>query len=104
QAKVVSTIPHQDPTLNQTEEQREGLTEKKLVEETYFTVYHWNLQGNTTVQRTKDFLQISVIDGRAKLTTSNHTSEIKKGNHFIIPTTMNSFHLSGNAEFIVSHT
>lgn len=104
QAKAVSTIPHQDPILNQTEEQREGLTEKKLVEETYFTVYHWNLQGNTTVQRTKDFLQISVIDGKAKLTTSNHTFEIKKGDHFIIPTTMNSFHLSGNAEFIVSHT
>ncbi|MBM7541013.1 mannose-6-phosphate isomerase, class I [Amphibacillus cookii] len=99
----VTTAPHQDPSIKQTEVTHQGLTIKKLVEEQYFTVYHWNLTGEANQKRDADFLQVSVIDGKATLIINQHHYTIKKGDHFIIPATIDHYSLSGEAEMIVSH-
>jgi mannose-6-phosphate isomerase len=104
QAKEVTTVPHKTPNLKQTVETDQGLTSKKLVEETYFTVYHWNLEGSVKKTRKHDFLQVSLVEGEAKLTVSDQSYAIKKGDHFIIPATVDHYKLEGNGEFIVSHT
>ncbi|WP_017471264.1 mannose-6-phosphate isomerase, class I [Amphibacillus jilinensis] len=99
----VTTAPHQDPAIRQTEITRQGLTIKKLVEEQYFTVYHWDLSGEVKQERNADFIQVSVIDGKAVLTINQQHYTIKKGDHFIIPATVNHYSLSGEAEMIISH-
>ncbi|GAB2537321.1 mannose-6-phosphate isomerase, class I [Gracilibacillus alcaliphilus] len=104
QAKEVTTVPHETPVLNEQVTKHHGLTEKKLVEEQYFTVYHWDLDGEAALERKADFLQVSVIEGNGTVVTNGIANEIKKGDHFIIPATIDQFEVKGNAEFIVSHT
>lgn len=99
----VTRAPHRTPDIKQSLTKQDGLTVKKLVEEQYFTVYHWDLAGECSQTRDADFIQLSVIDGEAELTTNNKTFTLKKGDHFIIPATVDHYHLVGHAEFIVSH-
>ncbi|WP_440897697.1 mannose-6-phosphate isomerase, class I [Amphibacillus sp. Q70] len=99
----VTTTPHQAPKVNQSVTKQGGLVSKKLIEEQYFTVYHWNLDGESSQIREADFVQLSVIEGEAELTTNNKTFAIKKGDHFIIPATIDQYKLTGHAELIVSH-
>ncbi|CQR45854.1 Putative mannose-6-phosphate isomerase YvyI [Paraliobacillus sp. PM-2] len=99
----VTSIPHETPDYDQKVEEIEGLTAKRLVTEKYFTVYHWDLDGEVNQTRTVDFLQVSLVEGQATLTMNEKTFDIKKGDHFVIPATINDFHLSGKAEFLVSH-
>lgn len=100
----VTTVPHQDAEVEQTETTIGGLVEKKLVREQYFTVYHWNLNGEATRELTADFLQVSVLDGMATLTIDNQSYSVQKGTHFILPNGISEYSLKGQAEFIVSHT
>ncbi|MCC3356127.1 mannose-6-phosphate isomerase, class I [Bacillus sp. REN16] len=99
----VTTVPHQDAAVEQTENMYDGLIEKRLVEEQYFTVYHWNLNGKASRELNHDFLQVSVLEGQAILTIEGQTFEIQKGTHFIIPNGIREYSLDGQAEFIVSH-
>lgn len=99
----VTTVPHHTPDYDQVVEELDGLTAKRLVTENYFTVYHWDLDGEVSQTRTVDFLQVSVVDGQADLTIDGKTFTIKKGDNFIIPATITDFHLSGKAECLVSY-
>ncbi|WP_066195485.1 MULTISPECIES: mannose-6-phosphate isomerase, class I [Gracilibacillus] len=103
-AIAVTTVPHETPQLNQQVIHKQDLTERKLVEEQYFTVYHWKLAGEAELERKADFLQVSVIEGNATITTNGKENQLKKGDHFIIPATIDQYKLEGNAAFIVSHT
>ncbi|SHN33619.1 mannose-6-phosphate isomerase, class I [Gracilibacillus kekensis] len=103
QAKEVTTVPHETPELTQTVEEKQGLTEKKLVEEKYFTVYHWDLDGSVELAREADFLQVSIVEGEATITVNSQSFTIKKGDHFILPATLQDYRLEGKAEFLVSH-
>ena len=102
-AKDVTLVPHEDALVDQTETRFADLIEKKLVEEQYFTVYHWKLDGKATRTLTEDFLQVSVINGEATIKIDNQSFTITKGTHFILPTGIGAYQLEGNAEFIVSH-
>jgi mannose-6-phosphate isomerase len=99
----VTTVPHQDAAFEQTETVIGDLVEKKLVEEQYFTVYHWNLDGKASNNMTTDFLQVSVLNGQATLTIEDKTYNIEKGTHFILRNGIGKYSLEGHAEFIVSH-
>jgi mannose-6-phosphate isomerase len=103
-SKEVTTVPHQPADTDQQTEVSGDLTMKKLVEEKYFTVYHWNLNGKTTQKLTNDFLQVSVIAGSGEITIGGKKFLIEKGSHFILPYGVGEYELSGEAEFIVSHT
>ncbi|RHW30347.1 mannose-6-phosphate isomerase, class I [Oceanobacillus profundus] len=103
-AKQVTTVPHQDAEVEQTENAVDDLTVKKLVGEKYFSVYHWDLKGKASLDMDKDFLQVSVIAGKAKLTVNGQDFEIGKGSHFVIPHRVGAYELSGEAELVVSHS
>lgn len=99
----VTTVPHQTPNFDQTEEINDGLTAKRLVEEKYFTVYHWNLDGAVKKELDVDFLQISVLKGQAEITVEGRVFKIKKGENFVVPATVERYQIEGQAEFIVSY-
>ena len=103
-AKEVSTVPHQPAETDQQVVTSDGLTSKKLVEEHYFTVYHWELNGKATLSLDNDFLQVSVFEGEAEITVSGKTFPITKGTNFLLPQGIKEYQITGNAKFIVSHT
>ena len=103
-SKEVSTVPHQPAESVQSEEQAGDLTIEKLAEEKYFTVYHWDLNGSVSRKLDHDFLQVSVIDGSIEVTVGEKTFQAKKGSNFILPNGIDKYELSGNGQFVVSHT
>lgn len=104
QTKEVTMVPHESPELSTATMKNQDLTETKLVEEQYFTVFRWELKGEANLIREHDFLQVSVVDGTATITTNGHANKIQKGDHFIIPASIKDYKLEGNAVMIVSHT
>src|SRR5699024_846424 len=66
-AKEVITVPHSSSDFQKEVEEDNGLISEKLMEEQYFTVYHWRLDGEVTRKLTEDFLQVSVIAGSGKV-------------------------------------
>lgn len=99
----VTTVPHKDPALSQSETTRGDLTVTELVEEHYFTVEKWTLNGQTTETQNHDFLQVSVIEGEGTITVDHESYTIKKGTHFVLPYGVNTFDLSGQMTLITSH-
>lgn len=104
QAKDVITVPG----IVQTEQdfattEEKDLTIQTLIETEYFTVFQWNLQGEVTRKVSEDFLQVVVVNGDASIQTGDKAFSLTKGDSFIIPKTVPSYTLTGNAELIVSH-
>ncbi|MBD8069395.1 mannose-6-phosphate isomerase, class I [Bacillus sp. PS06] len=101
---AVATTPHQDAAFEVTESVNGGLTSKKLIEEKYFTVYHWNLEGTVEFRENDKYLLVSVLKGDGDFVVDGQSYAFKKGDHFIIPSTLKDYKFVGNAEIIVSHT
>ncbi|HLR61603.1 MAG TPA: mannose-6-phosphate isomerase, class I [Lentibacillus sp.] len=101
-AAAVTNVPHRIPELNQEEAVSGDLTMTKLVENEYFGVSQWVLNGRVEQTMEADFLQVSVIKGDAVLAVDGKRFEIKKGTHFILPHGIEKYELSGEAEFVVS--
>lgn len=103
-AKEVIIVPYQQAVPRQQEETLGDLTVKKLVEEKYFSVYHWMLNGETVRNQDQDFLQVSVINGSATMKIDGKAYNLVKGNHFILPHGIKEYEIAGKAEFVLSHT
>lgn len=101
-AKEVTTVPHQPVSLDFSTVVVDGLTKTQLVEAQYFTVEHWQLQGQANLSMNKDFLQVSVIEGKAEIDLDGQSFQLQKGTNFILPHGIKDFTLKGEAEFIVS--
>src|SRR5699024_5164156 len=78
-AKDVTLIPHKDSGTKPIKRVIDDLVSVKLVKKTYFTVYHWTLNGQVKQKLDCDFLQVSVIDGHADVSTNGKTFPVKKG-------------------------
>lgn len=100
----VAMIPHQDADFEPVLSANEDLKIEKLIKENYFTVYHWNLGGLVGAVENPSYLLVSVLEGEGELKIGEQSSSaFKKGDHFIVPSTVKNFGMSGNAKFIVSH-
>jgi mannose-6-phosphate isomerase len=100
----VAMIPHQDADFEPVLSAKDDLKIEKLIKENYFTVYHWNLEGSVANLDNPSYLLVSVLEGEGELKIGDQSSsEFKKGDHFIVPSTVKNFEMSGNAKFIVSH-
>ncbi|TLS38407.1 mannose-6-phosphate isomerase, class I [Pseudalkalibacillus caeni] len=100
----VSIIPHVDPHFDPTREEKQGLTSEKLITQEYFTVYKWELDGKVSMESEEKYLLASVLEGEAELITGDQSYNIKKGDLFILPSTISGFSLEGKAHLVVSHT
>src|SRR5699024_11891344 len=70
-SKEVTTVPHQAPSFAGDIRVNEGLESEKLIEEAYFTVYRWTLNGQAKENVSKDFLQ---VDRKSTRLNSSHVS------------------------------
>lgn len=103
EAVTVASCPHQEVLFEKLSDIRESLASTKLIEEQFFTVYHWLLDGKIKAPISSDFLLVSVIDGEGWIETEVSQSKIKKGDNFIVPATIGDYFIEGHLELIVSH-
>ncbi len=93
----VTTIPHQNMQQDKVVEIKGKSTIETFVKSEYFTVSKWDVCETLELTNDKPFLLVSVIDGCA---TFNGT-EIKKGDHFIVPANEKELVITGTATMMV---
>lgn len=74
-----------------------------LVSTSFFTVYKWQLKGEVSFKKTAPYSLVSILSGEGKLDVAGKSYPLQKGEHFILPADVESWHLSGELEAIVSH-
>lgn len=74
-----------------------------LVANDFFAVYKWEISGKADFEKTADYSLFSVLDGQGSLHVDGQDYDIAKGSHFILPSDVTSWTLSGDLEIIVSH-
>ncbi|WP_449537866.1 mannose-6-phosphate isomerase, class I [Ferdinandcohnia sp. Marseille-Q9671] len=99
----VTTVPHEDSTVEPSTEQIPGATIITFVREEYFSVYKWNISESASFNQDKPFLICSVLHGTGIIVTTEGSFSIEKGSHFILPASLGNFELKGNLQLIVSH-
>ena len=100
----MTTVPHEDPSINRTHTLEAGIRKETLAEEAYFSVYHWGLDGLSKEIKPSTYQLMSVIQGSGEVLADGESFAFEKGDHLIIPATMDSFQLKGQATLIVSHS
>lgn len=99
----VSTIPHQD---NQPEIKTQKIADneiKELVSNDFFTVYEWLVNGTLPLKRTGLYTLASIVDGSGEMKVGDKTYPIEKGDHFLLPNTINEWEFTGDLHIIASH-
>ncbi|WP_416147203.1 mannose-6-phosphate isomerase, class I [Salipaludibacillus sp. HK11] len=101
-----SMVPHEDAKLDRPLWKEEGLVVEQLIKEDYFTVHKWTLEKNLgSLKRSNTSYQlVSVIDGAGQIQTEESVHLVKKGDHFIIPSGVNHYELTGDLVLVVSET
>jgi len=73
------------------------------VENEFFSVHKWKIDGVSSLTMDKPFMLCSVIKGNGTLRGEEGKYSFNKGSHFILPAKTRNFEISGNCEVIVSH-
>ena len=76
---------------------------KTLVKSDFFDVYKWQIHGDHEFTKVADYTLVSVLDGEGKLTVDGNEYPLKKGAHFILPSNVENWTLSGHLEIIASN-
>ncbi|MCL2112594.1 MAG: mannose-6-phosphate isomerase, class I [Streptococcaceae bacterium] len=74
-----------------------------LVKSDFFDVYKWVINGSHNFKKTAPYTLVSVLDGKGQISVSGKLYPLTKGNHFILPSTVENWALSGNMELIASN-
>jgi mannose-6-phosphate isomerase len=99
----VTTIPHIASHIEPISIQEKGGTITTFLEEDYFSVYKWDIQSSLELVQTQHFTLGSVIEGNGTLWTEEGEFPLQKGDHFILPNSIETFTLTGQLEVIASH-
>ncbi len=93
------TAPHKDYEKNIIVNKYMGMRSERLVQCSYYTLEKWDIDGRYRFKMEKPFVNVSVIEGHGKV----QDIKIKKGDHFIIPSTLKECIFEGNMTVIVSY-
>ena len=74
-----------------------------MVNSDFFDVYKWSIHGRQAFEARADYMLVSVLEGQGELIVADNTYPLSKGDHFILPTGIDKWELSGNMEIIASN-
>lgn len=74
-----------------------------FVSNAFFTVYKWQVSGSVEMKKTADYTLVSVLSGQGSLTVDGETYPLTKGQHFILPATVEGWTFDGELEMIANH-
>ncbi|MCU9533972.1 mannose-6-phosphate isomerase, class I [Streptococcus sp. CSL10205-OR2] len=81
------------------------LTSILLVDDKFFTVYKWEIDGSVTFKQVAPYYLLSVLSGKGNLIIDGDTYPIQKGDHFILPYPVKEWTFSGEQlEIIASYS
>ncbi|MBH0230690.1 mannose-6-phosphate isomerase, class I [Halobacillus yeomjeoni] len=100
----VTNVPHKDPEIDRVQDIEADLRIETLIEQEYFSVFHYDLEGRSVELQPETYLLFSVLEGDGEVKTDGKVHSFEKGDHFIIPSTVDTYELEGNASFIVSRS
>ncbi|WP_318036173.1 mannose-6-phosphate isomerase, class I [Halobacillus amylolyticus] len=100
----VTNVPHVNPSLERDHALEAGVRTEKLVEEAYFTVHHLSLDGKSNPIIYENYQLFSALEGEGNIITDEGVFPFSKGDHFIIPATVESYTVEGRASLITSHS
>ena len=83
--------------------QADSLTSTLLVANDFFAVYKWDIAGSVNFKKTADYSLVSVLEGLGELEVDGAVYALEKGEHFILPSDVTEWTLSGDLQLIVSH-
>lgn len=69
----------------------------------FFTVYRWQLDGQTQMTAQAPYYLVSVLEGQGQLEVAGQCYPLTKGQHFILPSDVTTWSLSGQLTLLVSH-
>lgn len=95
----VLTVPGDDLPINVGSED-DGIT--KFIENNFFSVEKWSIEEHKNFKKTRDYQLVTIIDGQGVLTIEDTNYPIKKGDNFIIPSTVDSWNITGKIYSISS--
>lgn len=81
----------------------DDLTSTLLVANDFFAVYKWDIKGKVDFRKTQAYSLVSVIKGAGLLKVDGVDYPLTMGDHFILPSDVTSWILSGELQLIVSH-
>lgn len=93
------TAPHKEYEEKTIVKEYPGMTSQRLVQCPFYTLEKWNIDGNYCFKMEKPFVNVSIIEGQGKV----QDIELKKGDHFIIPATLNECLFEGHMTAVVSY-
>ncbi|MGJ9384801.1 mannose-6-phosphate isomerase, class I [Salipaludibacillus sp. CF4.18] len=101
-----SMVPHKDATPARPAWEEDGLKIERLIQENYFTVHKWVLEKRSGALKRANmsYQLVSVIEGAGQIQTEEAAHLLKKGDHFIIPSTVQHYEISGDITVVVSET
>ena len=91
--------PHKDYDGERVIKKYPEMVSETLVSCPFYTLEKWNLDGTFEYNMEKPFVNVSVIDGEGMV----DNIELKKGDHFIIPSTMDKCIFRGKMTVMVSY-
>jgi mannose-6-phosphate isomerase len=100
----VANCPHVDPDLTYHVRQEAEAKFTELLRESLFTVSHWEVRGRTEpIKKNWPFLLVSVLDGEGRLQIEDSSYDLKKGDHLVVPTDVQTLQIFGTTDLIVSN-
>ncbi|WP_129045303.1 mannose-6-phosphate isomerase, class I [Companilactobacillus metriopterae] len=108
QSKDTITVPYKRPQLNIETVEKNGNKYTTFVQpplSPYFAVYKWEINNSDDFKHeVGSYTLISVLSGEGQITIDNKDYSLSKGQHLIVPATVNSWKLSGNLNIIASES
>lgn len=99
----VTTVPSQNPDSSVKTETSSNIQMTTFVENEFFNVYEWKVNGVATFAQTAPYTLVSVLDGEGELVIDDTQSyELKKGMHFILPNDLKAWSIDGTLQLIAS--
>ena len=104
QTKDVTTIPHSVPTPNQQVVTTEAGTRTTFVENKFFTVWKYDIDGDYSDALSSTYHLVTVLDGKGTLTVDGIEYSIQKADSFILPSGTPTLQINGSVQLIVSQS
>lgn len=98
----VITAPQHMPELQIKEVRIKKNSIVTLAKTDFFNVYKWEVNGILSLEATAPYTLVSVIDGAGDLTVDEDYYPLQKGDHFILPTPIQNWTISGKLTCIAS--
>lgn len=99
----VTTIPNEDPNTDVKVEETANCKLTTFVENDFFNVYEWKINGVATFKKKAPYTLVSVLDGEGELfIDETRTYELQKGMHFILPNDLKAWSIDGTVQIIAS--